>query len=487
MKETKIQNSIIVFLFLLVLFVPIISINREEGKISESEQRYLATFPVVFGENGKLITQGLRSGLENWLNDNIGFRDTFVRIHSNINYKILKKSSNEKVEIGVDGWFFYTLDDNLRIANGTYPLTNEILINIKNKQEKIKEYYNKQGIEYVLVIAPSKVSIYPEYINSEEYSIRATPIDIVSNYLKENSDVKVINLKDSLLEAKAKEQVYFKTDTHWNEVGAYIGYQTVINKLNKFGLVNTKPVEVMKTEALHKGEFSAMMGDKNLLGEERTINTEIVKPKAESIEIANLGQAKATYAYRNAAIEGKKLLLYGDSMFGLWNIPELFAENFTEFTYVWSYEMLHETAELLKPDIVMYEITERYLNMLGNFNEGFVSYNLKNPDAEIITHNTPTEIKPGEKYDINIKVKNLGDENWSEDNFIRLCIWQDGVDHGYRIMIPDGIEIKPGEEYTFVLDDFQAPPTDSTYLEFQMLQEGRVYFGERQRVDITVK
>ncbi len=69
---------------------------------------------------------------------------------------------------------------------------------------------------------------------------------------------------------------------------------------------------------------------------------------------------------------------------------------------------------------------------------------------------------------------------------VRLSIWQDGMDYGHRLYLPDGIEVAPGEQYTFHLGAFVAPPNDTTYLEFVMCQEGITYFGERERVDITV-
>ncbi|MPL95148.1 hypothetical protein SDC9_41314 [bioreactor metagenome] len=484
--KMKIKQSVIIIAFSIILIIPIFSINKVSGKVSETEQRYLASFPELIDDNGKLIIHGFRSGFEDWLNDNIGFRDFFVKIHSTVSYKILQKSPSEKIEIGKDGWFYYTLNDNIKIADGTYPLTQDMLLNIKNSQEKIADYYNNLNIDYVLVLVPSKVSVYPENINSGNYEVGKTPIDILEEYLKNNSDVNVINLKDSLITAKDFEQVYFKTDTHWNEAGAYVGYQDVINKLAKFGYINTKPVAVKKNPSSHKGEFSAMMGDVNLLNEENTISTEIISPKAEVLDNTIMQQINASYAYKNKYIESKKVLMYGDSMFGHWNISNLFAENFSEFTFIWSYGMLKEASNMLKPDIVIYEITERFINNLEGFNADFVN-NLYNPQAEIITHNTPVVINRDKKYDVNITVKNISEESWSEGKLVRLCIWQDGIDYGYRIQIPLGIEIMPGEEYTFTLSEFQAPESDSTYLEYQMVQEGRTYFGEKERVDVKVK
>lgn len=107
--------------------------------------------------------------------------------------------------------------------------------------------------------------------------------------------------------------------------------------------------------------------------------------------------------------------------------------------------------------------------------------------ANILSNTAPTQIERGNKYEIEIRVKNTGVIIWNEKTAIRLCIFQDGLDHGYRVYLPEGVDVKPNAEYTFVLQDFQAPPSDSTYLEFQMVEENIAYFGDKVRVDITVK
>lgn len=497
MRKGNIQNIIIIISFILLVAMPVLTINRVTGKVSEAENRYLAKFPEILNEQGQLA-DGLKSGLENWLSDNIGFREQFMKLSTRINYHILKKSPSDKVEIGRDGWFFYTLDDNMKIANGTYPLTEETLAKIALQQEKIKDKLESQGIDYVLILPTSKVSIYPEYIKNGNYLVRRTPVDILADYLQTHTDVKVIRLKDALLDAKRDQQVYFKTDTHWNGQGAYVGYQTVINKLNDFGFSNTKPVKVNLSPVPYRGEFSAMMGDINLLPVEQNFSPEIINPKAKEITSGrlfdiissikmNYNIQTPSYLYENPYVQGEKVLMYGDSMFGAWNLPQLFAENFNQFTYIWSYDIQQEVIDAVKPDIVFYEMAERFLNSMDIRSSGLVTDRLENPQAEIISQNAPTEVNRKDSYTFDITVKNTSDGSWSEANKIRLCIWQDGLDSGYRIYLPNGVEIKPGEEYTFTLEGFVAPQADHTYIEFQMLQEGITYFGERERVDIMVK
>jgi hypothetical protein len=84
-------------------------------------------------------------------------------------------------------------------------------------------------------------------------------------------------------------------------------------------------------------------------------------------------------------------------------------------------------------------------------------------------------------------VKNLGKQSWSEDDQIRLGVFPEGIDSGYRVFLPQGIIVEPGQEYTFTVQNFQAPSQGITFFEFQMLQEGNQYFGEKERVEIVVK
>lgn len=106
-------------------------------------------------------------------------------------------------------------------------------------------------------------------------------------------------------------------------------------------------------------------------------------------------------------------------------------------------------------------------------------------DAEVISHTAPSVVNHEKSYTFDITVQNTGSADWSEAQQIRLCIWQDGVDYGYRLQLPNGVTLAPGEEYTFTLEGFVLPEADSTCLEFQMLQEGVRYFGEKEQVDIT--
>jgi hypothetical protein len=495
--NSKINNFFIILVFLSAIILPLVFSNKAGGEKSETENRYLATFPDILTKDMKMAP-GLKIGLENWINDNVGFRTQFQKFRSDFEYHVFHTSPSNQVHIGENGWFYYTENNNLEIAMGNYPLTQQTLEKIRDNQVKIQKALNSKGIQYVIVLTPSKVSVYPEYLQGGRFAVRDTVIDIVSDYLRKNTTILIINTKEDLLAAKTSELVYFKTDTHWNEAGAYVGYRSVINSLKQYGIINSDPINITTYPSTHKGEFSTMMGDINLLPAEPFEATRIISPSSESVQsgdyynhmqdLMKLDNTLGYISYQNENAEEKRVLIYGDSFFVSWKMPLLLAENFSNLDFVWSDAIRGNVVRQSQPDIVIMERTERYIYTLAYNPDSALIYDpLKNPTAEIISQTTPIQIVRNRKYDINITVKNTGEESWSEDRAVRLCIFQDGQDYGYRVLLPDGVIINPGEEYTFTLKDFQAPTNNSTYLEYQMVEEGIEYFGQKVRVDISIK
>lgn len=135
--------------------------------------------------------------------------------------------------------------------------------------------------------------------------------------------------------------------------------------------------------------------------------------------------------------------------------------------------------------LVMYT-TAQENQAIANANKIATDIDVSGLNAEIMSHTAPSIVDKTKKYTIEIKVKNTGTEIWSEKDAIRLCIWQDMQDWGFRINLPENVVVNPGEEYIFILNEFGLTDADETTLEFQMVREGVTYFGEREAVNIAV-
>ena len=368
MKRT-VKSAVVVLIFIIFLVVPVLTINWSGADYSESEKRNLAPMPVVFAETGEL-NSNFAGEAKLWLEDHIGLRSHMVEAIGWFKLHFMNSSPSESVHLGKDDWLFYTKDNNMEIATGSFPLTDDMLQQMLRNMVRIQERLEHRGTEFVLVLPPSKVSVYPEYLRYGSGKVVHTPVDIVADFLEANSDLKIVRLKESLLEAKDDQQVYYAADTHWNEAGAYVAYETIIQDLQRWGLCNSAPAPVALEEGSHVCDLTLMMGQTT---PEQTLKTKLIDPRAikhgeDSLryqQAKELAGKSTVYLYSNDSAEETTGLFFGDSMFGSWNATELMAENFSEFTYVWNYNIREDIVEMLDPDVVFLEMTERGIQGLA--------------------------------------------------------------------------------------------------------------------------
>ena len=281
MNKTKITSSIMIFLFCVILIAPISMVNLEQDKISVHENRVLENFPNMIDTQGYVHSSEIFK-FETWLNDNIGFRSLSSRIAAWVDLKIFHTSPTSSVRVGRGGWYYYTLGNNLQIALGDYPLNESTLSGIAASQQGIKTALDGMGIRYLLVLTPGKPSIYPEFISHSDLSIRETPVDIVSAYLANHTDVPVVNVKPALLAEKENGNlVFYKSDTHWSPYGAYVGFQSVSDTIASLYGKQFSSFQLQKTQMSFQGDLYGMMNAKGLLKDETIETCKIVQPQAK--------------------------------------------------------------------------------------------------------------------------------------------------------------------------------------------------------------
>lgn len=107
-------------------------------------------------------------------------------------------------------------------------LTNKI----KNRIETLKTA--SPGTEIIYMIVPSKASIYPELV-PEQYpkGTGKSRLEQVCEALQAGGAT-VINLLDVFTQHKNDEyKLYWKTDSHWTDYGAFIAYTELFNYISK--------------------------------------------------------------------------------------------------------------------------------------------------------------------------------------------------------------------------------------------------------------
>lgn len=373
MKYTRIIQLIFIFICILLVFVPFVFTDFKGGTISKTEKRVLAEGPLMLLDN-----KSKQFYITKWINDNIGFRSIMVELKALIDYKVFEKSSSKQVAIGKNDFLFYIPGNNLEIAKGTYPLSNNELNNINYKLNKCNNILKSHNIKLLVTIAPSKASIYPEYVKGGNYSRTISPSDKVKELLKDN--ITFIDLKNVLYDYKEKhnELLYWRYDTHWNNLGAFIAYRTIIDEINK--LENNK-LDINKDYIFKNtirngdGDLAKFLGINNLV----KLNEEyiIISPKEikfNEISVKNnfkTEKGQKIYYYKNDNVTNKiSILGVGDSMFGekILRVSELFASSVYKYIYSYGGNLSKELITLSKPDYIIIERTERDTRLLKNIN-----------------------------------------------------------------------------------------------------------------------
>ena len=104
---------------------------------------------------------------------------------------------------------------------------------------KLGELSNRYKVNILKLIVPNKHSVYPEnlpFLNESAFEYYSYTKKKLIDGAKEYNKFEVLDLKSSLLNYKSvydSLRLYQLTDSHWNIFGAYLGYKSMVEYLNK--------------------------------------------------------------------------------------------------------------------------------------------------------------------------------------------------------------------------------------------------------------
>ena len=136
--------------------------------------------------------------------------------------------------LGEETWMFY--QDSIEDFEGTNLYSAAQLKLIGASMQQRADFCKENGMEFYLMLCPNKNVIYPELMPDGMEMGSSRRFDQVINYLKENTTVKVIDVRDSLYAAKEAhpdEVLYYPYDTHWNNHGGFAAYQAAMDVMRK--------------------------------------------------------------------------------------------------------------------------------------------------------------------------------------------------------------------------------------------------------------
>lgn len=344
----KFFKTLFCVLFALIIIIPLVSMPffGEES----AEKRDLADKPMLKTEEGKLNTEFF-ADTDTYLSERFGFRSMLVTSLSTLKDAVFKTSAEDDVVIGEDGWLFFakTLND----YTGENSLSKEDISRIAKTVDLINEYTVSKGAKFAFFIAPNKNTVYPDkmpyyYLKSD----KSSNLDMLSKALKDKDYY--LNLLP--LFEKEERQIYHSLDSHWNNLGAAIGFDAFMNKL---GIEHTDYLSLdYDIKNTHKGDLDGM-----LYPSSDRMDEQVVFDYEPSFEYKSRFKTEEDITIKTTnADKSGSLTIYRDSFCNA--LLPMLADEFktVEFSRIFPYRL--NLVEKNKSDAVIIELVERNISNL---------------------------------------------------------------------------------------------------------------------------
>jgi alginate O-acetyltransferase complex protein AlgJ len=353
----------LVILFVTIVTLPLAAnLAGHDGGDPHAEHRQLAPFPPPPRTREALAAYP--DAFSAWFGDHFGFRSTFVRWSGEARLDALGVSPSPTVVRGRDGWFFFADDHAIDDYACVDPLTPNAIANWRMALVRAHAWLHRRGIPYLFTIAPDKHVLYGEEMPAS--LARVNDLSHTDQVLTAVQDYGfAIDLRAALFEAKARERIYQRTDTHWNDRGAFVAYQQIIRGVRARFASVPPPWERGDFDAVTRdveaGDLAGLMGLRRVLREEDLVLVPKRARQARVIEPAGAAPS-AEEGYLVTEIPGSTLLralVFRDSFVS--QLAPFLSEHFSRTVYVWQNDFDPSVVEREHPDVVIQEIVGRHL------------------------------------------------------------------------------------------------------------------------------
>lgn len=370
------SNLVMVVTFFALIYAPLADIQWSFDPTEElCEYRPLARLPPLPEKRSEI--GAFISNFEEYYDDNFGFRRMLIKIQSLVRVDLLKTSTSDVIMLGQDDWLFFIPEGYIQERIGAAPLRSEELEAWMTVLTRRQAWLDRHQIGHLFVIAPDSATVNREHLPSWlQRRIGKTRRDQLLELLKQ-SPVNYEDLAQILIETKEThtyESLYLRTDTHWNDYGAYVGYCQLIDRIaenSRFAGLKPLPLDAFqpKTESPKDRDLARMLGGAELFPE-TLVNLKhkrdfgVVQQRMVLSHILSPCEFEDYRTYVTECPGGKgRLLMFADS-FSHRLLPML-APHFEQIVVVHrdnpTEAMLRALIERIQPDMVIEERVERSL------------------------------------------------------------------------------------------------------------------------------
>jgi hypothetical protein len=372
-KIKRTFDYLFIFLFFLAMGAPGVSLFFVDmGKEPNYENRRKKSLPVIRFNDINHRYSDLKEfpgKFGAYFNDNFVFRETLISLYADMKTGLFNTNPfPSQVVKGSGDWLFlgeYNSDE-IRESKGFLLFTDDELKRLVNHVLQIKHTLDSLNIRFYLAIAPNKTTVYGQFLPIL-HTGGPTKLDQVKAALLSNG-IDLIDLKKGF-EKYPPGVLFYKTDSHWNDHGIFLGYRNLMQRMKRDGFSNLKIHKV--TQYWQRVSSQIVVELARVLRQPSIENKLIFIPKQKAkvkvlesgVKKKNSGNSRGYsefYRYKSNS-NSLKILFFHDSFF--LGIHQFVNDGFGETVLTRS---MFSTKTVIdeKPDIVVYEIVERHLDVL---------------------------------------------------------------------------------------------------------------------------
>jgi hypothetical protein len=266
------------------------------------------------------------------------------------------------VLLGREGWLFYGTDGAIEDYTAARPFSPGELEEWRATLQDTQDWLARRGIEYLFVIAPDKHWVYPELMPDGLNRHEGGRVDQLVAHLRARSAVRFVDLREPLRAARHDSRLYHRTDTHWNDLGAFVAYQQVMNRVGPPLGLRPRTRDELSLEVVSRAglDLARMLGVRGIMMEE---DLQLEPRGGRRARVVEPVDARRGLMYPRVVTEGPhdgpRALVFRDS-FGSAMIPFL-SEHFSRAVYVWQNNFDPRIVEVEQPAVVIQEWVSRHL------------------------------------------------------------------------------------------------------------------------------
>jgi hypothetical protein len=231
-KQTKIKQflfgSIMILLLLPMLqaSLTIFKLEPLKGAIETVEKPEFTFETWKSGEYQK--------NYEKYLDNNFGFRSTFIRINNQQAYSFFNEAKANGVIIGKENYLFEK--NYLKAYLGTDYIGEKAIEGQVFKLRKIQDTLQKLNKDLLMIFAPGKGTFFPEYLPDYCAKQKRDKTNY-AGYLAAMKSQKINYLDFNQwflnMKSKSKYPLYGKAGIHWSKYGEYLAADSMIEVIGK--------------------------------------------------------------------------------------------------------------------------------------------------------------------------------------------------------------------------------------------------------------